>query len=60
MGNIWSTGNIYVPQEVFLAEIFARTLSTRGDRGAGVPEWIPVGVNDFCRIRRRTRSQNFE
>jgi len=38
MGNIWSTGNIYVPQEVFLAEIFARTLSTRGDRGAGVPE----------------------
>jgi len=36
MGNICSTGNIYVPQEVFLAEIFASTLSTRGDHGAGV------------------------
>jgi len=36
MGNICSTGNIYVLQEVFLAEIFASTLSTRGDHGAGV------------------------
>jgi len=33
---------------------------TRADHGAGVPEWTPEGVYDFCRSRSRTRSRIFE
>jgi len=37
-----------------------RGLGTIGDHGAGVPEWTPEGVYDFCRSRSRTRSRIFE
>jgi len=36
------------------------TESTRGEHGAGVSEWILVGVKDFFQSRIRTQSQNFE
>ena len=36
------------------------TESTRGEHGAGVPEWILDGVKVFFQSRIRTQSQNFE
>jgi len=35
-------------------------IRTRGDHGAGVSEWTPEGVYDFCRSRIRTQSRIFE
>jgi len=36
------------------------TESTRGNHGAGVPEWILAGIKDFFLSRTRTQSRNFE
>jgi len=36
------------------------TESTRDDHGAGVPEWILAGINNFFQSRIRIQSRNFE
>jgi len=38
----------------------AKCFQGRGDHGAGVTEWTPAGVCQFCRGRSRSRSRNFE
>jgi len=39
---------------------FACLVVLRGDHGAGVPEWTPEGVYDFCRSRNMTRRRILE